>query len=436
MGLSLLTRNDRHTGLSLQKMEMLMEIIKTNCLSPINANEVLYLPDHYIMIEDGKIFNITPNLPSGMKDYFIDATDCICIPGLIDIHVHLSQWFARGKYKPDLIEWLETYIFEEEAKFKDPVYARYVAEKFFQALISNGTTCAVIYVAAFKEATDQAFQVAEEYGYRCIMGKTMMDSNCPDFIREDTDQSMQESISLFEKWNEKTPLLNYVFTPRFAPVCSLKLLRKIGAFARMNNAYIQSHLSENINELDWVHKLYPEYKNYTDVYAHTDTLGPKTIMAHCIHLNEDEIEILKKTDTRIAHCPDSNFYLKSGMMHYHKLKKNHIKIGLASDVGAGTSLNMFYHMKMANFRQSHDIILPQEAFYLATLGAAKTISKETTIGSLEVGKAADLTFVEFADTKDRTAEEIVSELVFTGMEKRIRYVYINGSKKYPFASKS
>lgn len=413
-----------------------MEVIRTNCLSPVNAHEVLFLPNHYILIENGKISDITPTLPTEMAREALDATDCLCIPGLIDIHVHLSQWFARGKYKPDLIEWLETYIYKEETRFKDPVYARYVAEQFFQALISSGTTTAVIYVAAFKEACDQAFQVAEEYGYRCLMGKTMMDCNCPDDIREDTEVSMQESVELFEKWNEKSPLLNYVFTPRFAPVCSPKLLRKIGSFAKFHNAYIQSHLSENLNELDWVHRLYPEYKNYTDVYAQTEILGPKTIMAHCIHLQEEEIEQLKRTDTRVAHCPDSNFYLKSGMFPHHKLWKNKIKVGLGSDVGAGTSLNMFYHMKMANFRQKTDVILPSEAFYMATLGGAKAIQKDSLIGSLEVGKAADLTFIEFTGAKDKTAEEIVSELVFTGMEKQIRHVYINGSKKYPFDSKS
>jgi guanine deaminase len=412
-----------------------MEVIRTNCLSPVTDNEVLFLPDHYIMIEDGRILNINPNIPVELEQHVVDATDCVCIPGLIDLHVHLSQWFARGKYKPDLIEWLETYIYSEEVKFKDPIYARYVAEKFFQALISNGTTCAVIYVAAFKEACDQAFQVAEEYGYRCIMGKTMMDVNCPDEIREDTETSMKESIELYEKWDNKTHLLNYVFTPRFAPVCSPKLLRKIGSFAKFNNAYIQSHLSENLNELDWVHKLYPEFRNYTDVYAQTDILGPKTIMAHCIHLQDDEIEMLKKTNTRVAHCPDSNFYLKSGMFPHHKLKKSNIQVGLGSDVGAGTSLNMFYHMKMANFRQKTDVILPAEAFYLATLGGAKALHKDHLIGSIEVGKSADLTFVTLESAKEKTASEIVSELVFTGMEKQIKLVYINGVKKYPFDTK-
>ncbi|HPT72235.1 MAG TPA: amidohydrolase family protein, partial [Candidatus Cloacimonadota bacterium] len=336
-----------------------------------------------------------------------------------------------GKYKPDLIEWLETYIYDEESKFRDPVYARKVAEEFFQALIKQGTTCAVIYVAAFKDACDQAFQVAEELGFRAIMGKTMMDCNCPDFIKEDTVQSMQESIELYEKWNGKTPLLDYVFTPRFAPVCSPKLLRKIASFAKLKNAYIQSHLSENPNELDWVHKLYPEYKNYTDVYAQNDILGPKTIMAHCIHLTDEEIEIIKQTDTKVAHCPDSNFYLKSGMFPHHKLKKNNIGIALGSDVGAGTTLNMLYHMKMANFRQKTDIIMPEEAFYMATLGSAKVLQKDKIIGSIEVGKSADLTFVQFDHVGSKKPDEIISELVFTGHEMPVRFVYINGIRKYP-----
>ncbi|MCK4311529.1 MAG: amidohydrolase family protein, partial [Candidatus Cloacimonetes bacterium] len=279
-----------------------MLIIKTNILNPISSDKVEFLPDTFISISNKKIASISKTIEN--QD-FTDYSDSVCIPGLIDTHVHLSQYYVRGKHNSNLFDWLDNCTFPEELKSKDPEYARKVAQDFFTALKKAGTTTSVIYTSPFKEACNIAFETAEEMGVRAIIGKTMMDTNSPEYLLEDTETSFLESVELFEKWNKKTELLEYVFSPRFAPVCSSQLMKMIGEFAQKKKAYIQTHLSENQDEIKLVKKLFPKYKNYTEIYEKLGILGPKTLLGHGIHLDNEELEIIKKTKSKIIHCPDS-----------------------------------------------------------------------------------------------------------------------------------
>ncbi|MCD4795937.1 MAG: amidohydrolase family protein, partial [Candidatus Cloacimonetes bacterium] len=330
------------------KKNIMQKRIKTTILNPVSPLEAELLPDVFITISGEKIESISRVCN---EKEFTDLSDHICIPGLIDAHVHLSQFYARGKHSPNLLHWLEKHIFPEELKSKDPEYARKIAEDFFSASIKNGTTTSVIYTAPFKQACDIAFETAEKKGIRAIIGKTMMDCNSPEYLAEDTETSFNESMELFEKWNKKTNLLEYAFSPRFAPVCSSKLMKLIGNFAKKNDAYIQTHLSENKEEIKWVNDLFPEYRNYTEVYGKHDLLSPKTLLGHAIHLNDDELSLIKNAGSKIVHCPDSNFFLKSGVLQFEKIKNAGIEFALASDVAAGTSLSMFNVMKMCCYRQ-------------------------------------------------------------------------------------
>jgi guanine deaminase len=393
------------------------KIYKTSILSSLNPFEVELKKNVFLEIEDEKIQNITTEQPS--NETFEDKTDCLCIPGFIDTHVHLSQLRIRGKHSPNLLHWLNTYTFQEELRSSDKQYAKEIAFAFFSELKAKGTTAAVIYVAPFSTACEIAFQTAEELNFRAIIGMTMMDRNCPDYLCQDTKKAFEDSVKLYEKWNGKTTKLEYVFTPRFAPTCSRELMRLTGDFASQNKAFIQTHLSENKAEIDWVLELFPECKSYTEVYEKYNLLTEKTLLGHGIHLSDSELDIIKAHQSKITHCPDSNFFLKSGSFPLQKVRDKQIDFALASDVGGGTSLSMLNVMKMCNYRQDDYLVSPEEAFYYATLGAAKIIGKEDIIGSIETGKAADIVFLSMPDIDNIDKNTILSRMYYLGDEIKI-----------------
>ncbi|MBW6515528.1 MAG: guanine deaminase [Candidatus Cloacimonetes bacterium] len=401
--------------------------IKTNILTPLIDKSILFKQNQYIKIENSRIIDISSEK---FSDTYLDYSNAVCLPGLIDLHVHLSQVNVRGKHADGLLQWLDNYIFTEEEKANDPRYAKDIAVQFFANLLSCGTTTAVVYVAPNPSACDIAFQEAQEAGVRVIMGQTLMDRNCPDFLCRDTNRSLEEAITLYHKWNKTTPLLEYIFTPRFAPVCSSKLMKGIGKFASDNKAYIQTHLSENKQELKWVHELFPDSNSYTEVYEKHQLLGEKTLLGHAIHLSDEEMNILTQTKSKITHCPDSNFFLHSGTFHLQKILDHNIDFALGSDVGAGTTLYMPHIMKMFIYRQEEYHITLKEALYYSTLGAAKVLGKEGLLGSIEKGKEADLTFIELPENLNRMPEEILSYLIYLSDPANIFATYIAGQERY------
>ncbi|MDD3050823.1 MAG: guanine deaminase [Candidatus Cloacimonetes bacterium] len=401
--------------------------IKTNILTPVASDDLCFRRNVYLEVSGSKISQISEDIST--EDY-IDYSNLVCLPGLIDIHVHLSQFYAIGRYSPDLLKWLNSYIFKAEAESSDYDFAKRIAKDFYESLLAHGTTTSVVYTSLFSSACEAAFEIAEAMGVRSIIGKTMMDVNSPDSLSETTEDSLRNSFELFEKWNFRNDLLEYVFTPRFAPVCSPKLMREVADFAGKNDAYIQSHLSENLNEIKWVKSLFPDLPNYTSVYNYFGLLSPKTIMAHCIHLTEDEIDLLKDTGCKVAHCPDSNFFLKSGIFPFETLCRREIKFGLATDVAAGTNLSMFNTMKMAIYMQKKNLVDPKYAFYISTLGNAELLGKDKLIGSVEAGKEADLSFWSVSDIASKGSDEILSELIFTELGNKASKVWIAGKELY------
>jgi guanine deaminase len=404
-------------------------IIKSNLLNPLSPQKTDLQKEVYIHVDGNKISKITSRPP---VTNYEDKTDTICLPGLIDTHVHLSQYNAKGKHSSGLLEWLNTYIFREEKLSHQEKYARKISEQFFQETFAYGTTTTVIYTAPYSQACNIAFETAKQLGARAMIGKTMMDRNSPDFLQEDTQKSLHESFQLCEKWHQNTELLDYIFSPRFAPVCSPKLMQEVGNYAQKNNIFIQTHLSENTGEIKWVRELFPAAASYTDVYAQHNLLYENTILGHVIHISEAELDIIKNYNSKIAHCPDSNFFLKSGTFPYQRILEKNIKFALASDVGAGSSLSMLNVMKMSNYRQEKYIVSPAEALYYATLGAADIIGKKDIIGSIKAGKQADLTFFSTKNLQDK--QEMLSELLYLSSDKLATETIIAGKtvhKKSP-----
>jgi len=401
-----------------------MKTYRSHVLSPINADNIRYLRNQAITIESGSILSIEDYDPIRHRDA-IDRSDCLCLPGLIDLHVHLSQYRIRGRYEPALLPWLKRHVFPEEARSRDTYYANAMADEFFTALAKAGTTTAVIYTAPFPIACDTAFEDAFAKGYRALIGMTMMDQNSIAALQGETNAVLRQCIGLYEKWHDASPLLDYIFTPRFAPTCSPALLRGTAEYAAAQDAWIQTHLSENQDEITWVKDLFAAV-TYTEVYDRYGILRPKTLLAHCIHLSDRELEIISERDAKIVHCPDSNFFLKSGEFPLERIREHGLDFALGSDVGAGTTLSMLYHAKMYNFRASSLPVTSADALYRITLGAADLLGWSDRIGSVETGKDADLIFLEAASLLDADAEEIASALIFRGHELSVAETLING----------
>ncbi len=400
--------------------------IRTNILNPVSNTEYELLSDQLLTIDNGKIISIKL-FPKTVNCEYLDYSDCLTFPGLIDIHVHLSQYRIRGYYRDSLLPWLEEFVFPEESKSIEEEYAFNLAKDFFQALLRAGTTTAVIYTAPYQTACEAAFRMATVENYRAFIGMTMMDSNSPQNLIQDTGKAITTSKHLITKWHG-TNNLQYIFTPRFAPTCSMKMMKQISDFARTNDLWIQTHLSENKDEIQWVKEIFG-LDTYTGVYEKAGLLTQKTILAHCVHLSDEEMQMLKQNGCLIAHCPDSNFFLRSGEFPLEEINRYDIPFALGSDVGAGTSLNMLYHAKMYIYRQFTYHIPPADAFYRITLGAAEALGLDAEVGSISPGKDANLVILKLPFSLDKLDNDIVSELIFTGSEWQTKAVFLKGQKK-------
>lgn len=400
-----------------------MRKIRTKLLNPLSPDVTEILNDYVIAWDESGISLIRPYDEATDADCE-DRREFICLPGFIDVHVHLSQYRIRGAYEPSLLSWLERHVFPEEARSSEPQYAQTLADEFFRALFAVGTTTSVIYTAPYQQACEIAFASAASSGARALIGMTMMDTNIPPELMQTTDYAYSRSVELYERFHGQHALLDYIFTPRFALSCSEELMKKTAGFIREHRAWAQTHLAENRDEVASVLKLFGA-DSYTQVYERMGLLTDKTILAHAIHLAESELDILANHRCKIAHCPDSNFFLKSGEFNYPAISARDIQIGIGSDVAAGTTLNMLYHAKLANFRQSIYSLKPERLLYHITLGNARLLELDDRIGSLEPGKEADLCFLRLPSTPIPD-EELLSALCFWGHELAVEETVIAG----------
>jgi guanine deaminase len=373
---------------------VLRRVFKALVMNPLGPDLVESSDPGYLVIAGEKIERLTkddprPALPSSE---FIDLGGKRILPGFVDTHVHLPQFAIMGVGAGELLTWLNTYTYPEEARFADPEYAAKISEQFFDALVANGTTTAAIYASVHERATDIAFSTARRKGIRAFIGKVMMDRNTPEPLLEKTEDSIAASLRLFEKWDgAESGRLRYVFTPRYAAGCSMELMQRVGDVARERGAYLQSHLSENKDEVEWVRRLFPSCGSYAAIYDSAGLLTDRSIMAHCIHLSSDEITLLSRRRTAVAFCPYSNRSLRSGTMPYRTLRDAGLNISLATDVAGGPSLSMLEQMREAMAAAQ---IPWEEALYLATLGGAKALGLAGEIGNFEAGKDADFVVVD------------------------------------------
>lgn len=419
--------------------------IRARILTPLEAGGARFLDDGLLAVGvDGLIADVAP-WSDPDEGVVVDLRPALLLPGLIDLHAHLPQLPSAGLGAGlDLLTWLERYVFQLERDF-DRATAEQLAPAAFRAFAAAGTTTAVLYGAVYEDSLDASFAAAERHGLRVVMGKVMMDRRRYDTTVADSDVldlSLQQSQRLIERWHGRdSGRLQYAVTPRFAVSCSAEMLRQSAALAASTGTYWQTHLAEDRTEIEQVARLFPEARDYTDVYDRANALGPRTIMAHAVHLSDREVTRLAETHTRIAHCPSSNLFLASGAMPLARYLEAGIAIGLGSDVAGGPELSLFSVMRMGAYTQSavrtlsgdqRPLLKPLDWLRLGTLDGARVLGLEQRIGSLEVGKEADFICVDPSLTTPPAGREpddpadLVSRLIYRTRPDMIRGAWVRG----------
>jgi guanine deaminase len=401
----------------------------------------LWHEDGLLVVEDGRIkaagdyAALAPTLPPGLEP--VDYRGKVIAPGFIDTHLHYPQTDMIASPAPGLLPWLETYTFPTERRFEDPAHARATAEFFLDELLRCGTTTAVVYCTVHPQSVDAFFEASEARNLRMVAGKVLMDRNCPDFLR-DLEGDLGQSEDLIHKWHKRGRSL-YAITPRFAPTSTDVQLRLTGELAaRHPDTFIQTHVSENKDECTWVKELFPQARSYLDVYERFGLMRPRALFGHCIWLDDEDFARMAATGSAAAVCPTSNLFLGSGLFDFERADSARALLSLGTDVGAGTSFSMLQTMneayKVARLKGSY---LPAlRMFYLATLGAARSMRLEDTIGSFQPGLEADFVVLDREATPllaRRTShcdslEEVLFALALLGDDRTIAATYSGGRK--------
>ena len=407
------------------------------------AESVVYSKDALVVMEEGRFTAVGPateRLTALAADVPVRElpADHLMLPGFIDAHVHYPQMEIIAAHGKQLIDWLNNYTFIAEQGFADKAHADRVAQLFLQEQLRHGVTSSCVFCTVFPESVDALFEAAQPLGMRLMAGKVCMDRNAPAGLLDTAQRAYDESAELIARWHGRERF-EYVLTPRFAPTSSEAQLELVGALAAEHpDLLIQSHISENLREVAWVKQLFPWAKSYAEVYAKYGLLRPRAIYGHGIHLDEAELDLFHETGASLAHCPTSNFFLGSGYLNvrYAKEPRRPVPVGLATDLGAGTSFSMLQTMNEA-YKAAHlngSDLPAQHAFYLATRGSAEALGVADKIGSVAPGYEADLTVMNLRSTplidfRMDFAKDLDEQLfiqMIMGDERAIAATYVAG----------
>ena len=417
------------------------KILKGDIIYTPTPKEFVSKKGGYIVYENDNIVGVYDEFPEEYKNCPLeDFGDKVIIPGLVDLHVHAPQFVVRGVgLDMELLDWLNTYIFCTECKFADPEYARTIYSRVAKDFVKQGTTRIVIFATIHNEATKILMEEFEKCGVTAYVGKVNMDRNSPDYLVETTENSVNDTIKFIEETGDKYKYIKPIITPRFTPTCTPELMTELGKMARKYNVPVQSHLSENQGEIAWVKELEPECNYYLDAYKKYDMFGNgvNTVMAHCVHMSDDEIKAMKDCGVFVAHCPESNNNLSSGISPIRKMMDAGVKIGLGSDIAGGYELSIFKVMcealQVSKLKWLYDgkegqFLSVAEAFYLGTTGGAEFFGHK---GGFGIGDPLHALVIDDTDLKyDRTLvdtpEERIERIIHLADDRNIVARYSNG----------
>jgi len=412
---------------------------------------LVYESDAVVAIADGRISHfgpasqVLPQLPAGLKvkEY---GPNALISAGFLDSHVHFPQTPMIAAFGEQLLDWLNKYTFPTERKYADKAFAASVAKVFLEECLRNGITTSCVYCTVFPQSVDALFEEAERLGMRMAAGKVLMNRNAPDYLLDTTQSGYDDSKALIQKWHGRGRLM-YAITPRFAPTSTADQLQSAGElWNEFPDCYMQTHVSENVDEVAWVKSLFPDRKGYLDVYDHHALCRPRAVFGHGIHLTEEELQTMHSTGSAISHCPTSNFFLGSGYLDVFKAQdpRRPARVGLGTDLGAGTSfsilatLNEAYKAAQLNGRK----LTAGHAYYLATRGTARAMYIEDKVGSLAPGMEADIVVLDMRSTPiidyRMSFVEDIHEALFVQMtlgdDRAVQATYVAGELRYQRAA--
>lgn len=419
-----------------------IRILKGDFIYSKSQTELEMIKDGFLLANEKEIIGLYTELPKEYKEERIeDYTGKLIIPGFTDLHVHAPQYTFRGLgMNMELIPWLNTYTFPAEAKYADVNYAKKTYPRFVEDLKNSTTTRAGIFGTIHVESTKYLMDLIEESGVVAGVGKVNMDRNSPENLCEGTEESLENTRRWLSEIEGRYDRVFPILTPRFIPSCSDRAMEGLETICRETGLPVQSHLSENISEIDWVQELHPDTSCYAEAYDKYGLCGSmsKTIMAHCVHSDrsEKEMELLKKNQVWVAHCPESNMNLASGVAPIKKMMKENVRIGIGTDIAAGSKLSMFAAMadaiKASKLRwvyvdKEESPLTVSEVFYLATVGGGSFFGKA---GSFEKGYEFDAVVIDDSNLSDTEMSlyERLERLIYMAEESRIIRKYVRGQQ--------
>jgi guanine deaminase len=397
------------------------------------AAPLRYLEDGLLTItDDGRIVEVAPWAPREGLDV-VDLRPAVVLPGFVDAHVHFPQARIVGSASGPLLEWLERSVFPEEARFADVAYARTVATELVRSMLGAGTTLAAVFSSSHPLATNVLFEELARSGMRAFAGLTLMDRACPEELRLPLEPALAACAELAGRWDgHDRGRLRFAVTPRFAISCTRPLLEAAARFAADHRLWVQTHVSENAREGAETLEVHPWGRDYLDVYDRVGLVGSRTLLAHAIHVSPAEWDRMAHRGARVAHCPDSNFFLGSGRMRLHDATSRGVEVALGTDVAAGRTFSLRRVMASAydNALCIDQRVSPATLFHMATLGGAAALGLDAVTGSLEPGKEADLVVLDLPDHV-RGESSVLSHVVFASDVTRVRRVAVRGQWLLP-----
>ena len=413
---------------------------------PADAGERAHVfhDDGVLVVRDGQV--VAAGEWSALRDSLpatsaiVDCRGRLILPGFIDTHIHYPQSDIIASYGEQLLEWLERYTFPTEARFGESSHAREVASFFLDELLRNGTTTAMIFATVHPESVDAIFEAARQRGMCIAAGKVLMDRNCPEILRDTPDSGYEQSGALIRRWHGRDRLL-YAVTPRFAATSSERQLELAGRLLDEHpGVLLQTHVAENLDEVRWIAELFPWSRSYLGVYDHFGLVRSGAVYAHCIHLDDEDRRRMAESGAAMSFCATSNLFLGSGLFDLDAAHAHGIAVGIGTDVGGGTSFSMLRTLaesyKVAQLARQR--LSPLRAFYLATLGGARALRQEATLGNFAPGKAADFVVLDPAATplmarRIAHADSLVDALfvlMMLGDDRAVEATYVAGRARW------